>query len=243
MDGKAACDAELNQVPPIKAWGHEYAAVRYRTRSLTGVEEDALWRLVGAVDGTALSYDPAPPANAPSTLGSGQVAVIRSAQPFVVSSQDADHPFYMAGYMTGGAPFEPVASGDPEMLNVVPSDQYLDSYTFFSDITYANTNVVVIRGRHAGAFKDVVLDCAGTLDGWTPIGSKGKYEYTRVDLNRDFKPTVYPGGTCNSGRSEIHSQGPFGITVWGFDFYASYGYEGGSGLRTLNNVTVSTTVR
>ena len=56
-----ACDSAHQQIPPVKALGHEYAAVRYRAR-IPGMNESVPWRLVGAVDGTVLSYQPAAPA-------------------------------------------------------------------------------------------------------------------------------------------------------------------------------------
>ena len=45
------------QIPPVKALGHEYVAVRYRNR-LSTLDEAPPWRIVGAVDGTTLTYDP-----------------------------------------------------------------------------------------------------------------------------------------------------------------------------------------
>jgi hypothetical protein len=45
-----ACDAAHQQIPPVKALGHEYVAVRYRNR-YAGVEESPPWHLVGAVTG------------------------------------------------------------------------------------------------------------------------------------------------------------------------------------------------
>src|SRR5581483_6603438 len=152
--------------PPVKALGHEYVAVRYRNRTMT--DEQPPWRLVGAVDKTTLTYLPTPPAGAPLTLNNGQVAEFKSAGPFTVSSQDALHPFYMSGHMTGGGQFGGI--GDPEFVNVIPPQQWLASYVFFTDPTYPETNLIVIRKKNkAMQFSDVSLDCKGTLTGWQPI--------------------------------------------------------------------------
>lgn len=94
------CDGSHQQLPPIHALGTEYVGLRYRNR-YDGVEESPPWRLVGAADGTTLSWDPAPPAGAPVTLAAQQVAEFSAPGPFVVKSQDADHPFYLGAYMTG----------------------------------------------------------------------------------------------------------------------------------------------
>lgn len=238
------CDGAHQQIPPVRALGSEYVAVRYRNR-VDNKEESPPWRIVGAVDGTTLTYDPAPPAaDAPTTLNLGQVFSFRAAGPFVVRSQDADHPFYMAAYMTGGGDFN--NAGDPEFVNVIPAKQYLPEYTFFADPTYPETNLVLVRSKAKdGSFKDVTLDCAGALTGWQPVDAAGNYEYTRFDLVRfNFEKQ----GNCDNGRREIHSDAPFGLTVWGWgtdatspafnSTYVSYAYPAGARVQSINDVVV-----
>lgn len=230
-----ACDSLHQQVPPQSAWGDAYVGVRHRARS--GDEEElSPWRIIAAVDGTQLRYDPEPPDGAPTELQAGKSAVFWAGRPFVVTSQDAEHPIFMNGYMTGGSPHG--GAGDPDFVNVVPSDQFLNEYVFFSDFTYAQGSVNLVRRRTPTGFHDVTLDCAGLVEGWKPVGIGGQYEYVRLDLVRDGKPQAYAGGTCAHGRHEARSVGPFGLTVWGFDFYASYAYPGGSGTRTINDAVV-----
>jgi hypothetical protein len=231
----AACDTGGQQIPPIRALGSEYAAVRYRGRG-GGQNESVPWRLVGAVNGTTLTYTPAAPSGAPTTLSAGQVALFDDPGPFVVASQDAAHPFYASAHMTGGDNFN--GEGDPEFVNIIPPAQYLDSYVFFTDPTYPETNLVVIRAQGSSGFADVKLDCAGTLTGWTAIGN---YEYTRVDLVTGNFQGV---GGCANGAHFIQSTAPFGVTVWGwgsaasFPFYSeyvSYAYPAGAGVAPVNN--------
>ncbi|MDI1451331.1 IgGFc-binding protein [Polyangium sp. 6x1] len=237
------CDGAHQQIPPVRALGSEYVGVRYRNR-IDGKEESAPWRLVGAVDGTTLTYEPAPPAGAPLTLGSGESASFRSPGPFVVRSQDDDHPFYFAGYMTGGGDFDSI--GDPEFVNMIPAKQYLSKYVFFADPTYPETNLVLVRSKASdGTFKDVVLDCAGAIQGFAPLGLSGDYEYARFDLVRN---NFEKQGNCDNGRREIHSEAPFGLTVWGWgtnatqpgflSTYVSYAYPAGAGVQSINQVVV-----
>ena len=245
------CDSAHQQLFPVKALGHEYAAVRYRNRYDGKPEESVPWRFVGAVDGTTLSYDPATPQGAPTSLSSGQVAQVWSSTPFVVRSQDDKHPFYLSGHMTGAARVGPIndGRGDPEFVNIIPPQEYLASYVFFTDPTYPETDLVLVRTKGPNGFADVTLDCAGTLAGWTPLGSD--YEYTRVDLVRhDFQPQ----GGCNNGRHEISSTVPFGLTVWGwgsaetgskqsgiYSQFVSYAYPGGASVLPINAVVVPPT--
>jgi hypothetical protein len=235
------CDSAHQQLPPVRALGHEYVAVRYRNR-VDGREETPPWRMVGAVGGTKLVYEPAAPTGAPLTLESGQLAEFRAAGPFVVRSQDAQHPFYMSGHMTGGSSFGEI--GDPEFVNVVPADQYLTSYVFFADPTYPETDLVFVRKKGPRGFEDVVLDCAGKLSGWQPLGTGGTYEYTRWDLVRH---NFQKQGQCDNGRREAHSAAPFGLTVWGWGSFetgafptidVSYAYPAGASVQPINTVVL-----
>ncbi len=226
-----ACDPGHQEIPPVKALGNEYVAVRYRQRG--AVDESVPWRVVGAVDGTTLTYDP-PQAGAPATLSSGQLVVWNGTGPFAVKSQDTQHPFYMAAHMSGGGDTGANGEGDPETVNIVPPQQYLADYIFFTDPTYSETNVVFVRKKNAqNSFDDVTLDCAGTITGWTNIGS-GAYQYTRVDLQKGHAKV----GNCDNGRHEAKSTTPFGETVWGWDSYVSYAYPAGASVKPINSVVV-----
>jgi hypothetical protein len=118
----AASTAPISRSLPIRALGSEYVGVRYRNR-YDGIEESPPWRMVGAVAGTTLTWEPAQPAGAPSSLELGQVAQFKAAGPFLVRSQDANHPFYVSAHMTGAAQFDPTETdgrGDAEFVNVIP---------------------------------------------------------------------------------------------------------------------------
>jgi hypothetical protein len=245
-NAQVACDGMHQQIPPVKALGHEYAAVRYRDR-ISGKSEAPPWRIMGVVDGTTLTYDPAAPSSAPVTLNKGQLVEFPADAPFDVKSQDADHPFYLGGHMTGcstiGNQGAQGCVGDPEFVNVIPQEQYRNAYVFFTDPTYPETNLVLVRARAGMDFKDVMLDCVGTVSNWKPIDSGDQYEYTRVDLVTGNFSKV---GMCDNGRHEAHSDGPFTITVWGwgsaastiFSQAVSYAYPAGAGVKSINAVTV-----
>jgi hypothetical protein len=243
-------DSAHEQIPPIRALGSEYVYARYRDR-VNGRDETPPTRIVGVVDGTVLTWDPAP-TGAQASLSKGQSFEVQSSGPFVVKSQDSSHPFYVVTYMTGGGPFN--GAGDPEFVSVVPSAQYLSQYDFFTDPTYPETNLVFIRKLGAdNKFHDVQLDCAGTLTGWTPVGSSGQYQATWRDLSRhDFAGQ----GGCNNGAHQAQSTGPFTLTVWGwgttesggqfagdpgFSQYVSYAYPAGEGVQSVNMVVVPPT--
>ncbi|HEY1815626.1 MAG TPA: IgGFc-binding protein [Kofleriaceae bacterium] len=248
----AACDGAHQEIPPVKALGNHYAAVRYRNR-YANMEETVPWRIIGAVDGTTLTYAPAAPSGAPTTLNQGQVAEFDSNGPFVVESQGSDNPFYMSAHMTGCAEYDPEGEdcrGDPEFVNIIPPEQYLSQYTFFTDPTYPETDLVLTRQKVNGSFADVTLDCVGTVTGWMPIDTADTMEYTRVDLSTGNFQGV---GNCNNGLHVATSSQPFGLVVWGwgsaatggtglgdptYSQFVSYAYPAGASVKQINSVVI-----
>jgi hypothetical protein len=250
-----ACDGAHQQIVPVRAMGHEYVYARYRDRWLNK-PETAPVRIVGAVDGTVFTYDPSPPFGAPAGIGKGQMLEFDVTAPFSIRSQDDQHPFFMAEYMTGCNSYGELddCRGDPEFVNVVPPAQFLPKYVFFTDPTYPETEVVVVRQRTPNGFSDVYIDCiSGAIGGWNPAGSN--YEYAHVVLNTLNFQAV---GACDTGRHEMHSDTPFGATVWGwgsaasggdspfgllyvgptYSQYVSYAYPAGMQIHPITNVVV-----
>jgi len=252
---KEACDSAQQQIPPVKALGNEYVGVSYRPR-MSGAETKIPWRIVGAVEGTKLTWEvpaesPVPP-EVPAEIGPGQVVDFEHPGGFVVRSQDAAHAFYLSAYMTGGELYGD--EGDPDWVNVIPPAQFLDNYVLFADPTYPETNLVVIRTKSkikSEGFKDVALDCLGSpITGWKPLGGDPAdpnshiYEYTRVDLVTGNFQGV---DGCSNGRREMSSALPFGVTVWGWGSsaaqgtnFVSYAYPAGASVQPINEVEITT---
>ncbi len=256
--GVPSRDLAHTQLWPVSSLGHVYPAVRHRDR-YEGTPESPVWRVVGAVDGTTLRYQPSAPAGAPVTLDRGQYVEFAASAPFVVASQDAEHPFALFAYMTGAGPYlDPGVGADdirggPEVVPVLADVQFLRSYRFAYDPTLPEAHLVVVRKRGANGFADVTLECAGVLDGWSPIAPDGEYEYTRIDLMRG---NFAPQHGCSSARQAMQSAEPFAATMWGWGSRAtgvgrltdggmdgvntrriSYGYPAGAGFRPVNQVS------
>ena len=231
----AFCDHGEQMIPPVRALGSRYVGVMYRPRVVT--ETSTFWKIVGAVDGTSLTYSTN--VNGPATLNKGQTVTFETGTPFIVTSQDKDHPFMLFTYMSSSTHVSS-GFGDPDFVVSVPPEQYLNQYVFFADPTYPETNLVIIRSRGFDTqFHDVTLDCAGALAGWTPISND--FEFTRIDLMTGNFANV---GACSTGRREIKSDAPFGLWVWGwgtpltstFTENVSYGYPGGMNVQPINTV-------
>jgi hypothetical protein len=237
--GVAYCDHGEQMIPPVKALGSEYVGVMYRPR-LAG--DQGIWHLVGAVDGTTLTYST--PVGGPASLNAGQVVDFITGQPFVVTSQDAMHPFLLFTVMSGSQwtqLWNTSGYGDPDFVLDVPPQQYLNDYVFFADPSFPEANLVMVRTKNASnGFDDVTLDCAGVLTGWQPVGN---YEWTRIDLSsHNFQNQ----GSCSPGKHEIRSSSPFGLWVWGwgtpettvFTANVSYGYPAGMSVQPINSVAI-----
>ncbi|CAN5144408.1 hypothetical protein BH09MYX1_BH09MYX1_07320 [soil metagenome] len=232
---------------PVGVWGEHFCMFQ---------PNPPKWRILGAAKGTTLTYDP-PVAGAPTALTTGQLVEFDGPGAFHVKSQDNMHPFYLAAHRPGsdcdaahqqippvkalGNDYVAVANeatgygiGGPETVNVVPPAQFLSSYIFFTDPTYGNTDLALVRKKASDAtFKDVTLDCLGTVTGWLPIGGTD-YQYTHVDVQHLGAKV----GACDNGLHTIKSDAPFGITVWGYDSASSYAYPAGASVKSINTFVV-----
>lgn len=237
-------EAAHQQNLAVSALGVEYVAAPYETRRKDLAPEDVDYRMVGVVDGTELIYDPPVP-GAPAILSKGQVVDFATKEAFRVRSQDDEHPFALAQLMDtanlpGGsrpgatAPGFGTALGDEEFVIVLPPAQFLSRYAFFTDPTYATTNLVLTRAKHEGVFQSVTVDCLGEIGGWKPVGQEGLYEFTTVDLVR---ADIGVNG-CTNGLHLAESKGPFGLVVWGLDSYSSYAYPAGGSAEAITDVVV-----
>jgi hypothetical protein len=220
------CDSAHQQIPPLAALGNEYVGAPFISRG--NVPESLPYRVVGTVDGTTLAYDP-PVAGAPTTLNLGQVVDFESNVPFAVTSQDEDHPFYVAQMMSGCLLMDgnPGCDGDEEFVNVLPPAQFLSKYVFFTDPSYPRTDLVFTRKTENGMGSAVNLACLGEVTGWTQIGTT-EYETATVALL----------DSCTNGPHSASSDAPFGITVWGMASASSYAYPAGGNVSDINAVDI-----
>jgi hypothetical protein len=233
---QSLCDAAHAQIPPIANWASRYVEVPM----LRSAGDAMMVRLVGAVNGTTLTYTPSAPTGAPSSLAKGQVADFLFSSAFVVNSQDTQHPFYASTIMTsceasgtGGGSI----CGDTEFINAVPPDEYMSEYTVFAEPSYANATLVVTQDKGAG-YTDVTVDCLPgnhvvPSSSWTEIQS-ANIRYATVPLRQDGSAV----GACDAGVHVVKGLSPFGLTLWGLGDHTSYAYTPAMGTKTLTTVTV-----
>ncbi len=202
-----ACDHLVEQIPSTSTWGKEFLTVPLKTR----VGGDT-FRMLAAEDGTTVSINGA----AVATLDRGQFhqQIIDGK-----STVSADKPILVAQYSNGSS-FDDVTS-DPFMMLVPPTEQFLSEYTFATPASGFSQNFVNVVTETA-AIGDLVLDGVAVPAGeFSQIGSTD-FSGAQIDLK--------------AGSHSMTSKEPFGIYVYGFDSYDSYGYPGGAAFAPINEV-------
>ena len=176
------------------------------------------WRIVGVVDGTILTYEPAPPPGAPTTLAAQQLAEFDTPGPFVVRSQDAQHPFYLASYMTGGGALRRAPAIPSSSTSCRPRSTC--RATRSSPIprtrrrTWSSSACAIRRAARCPTSRSTAR---ALLGGWQPVGTSGTL---RVDARRPLDGRL-PGRRRLRQRRARRSRRPsssarFGVTVWGW---------------------------
>ncbi|MEM7157386.1 MAG: IgGFc-binding protein [Myxococcota bacterium] len=239
-------DSAHQMIPDVNALGSEYVGAGLYSRLPGLAAESVRYRVVGVVDGTALQWDPAPPPGAPLSVDAGDVFEFESREVFSVRSTGRDRPFSLSQYMSGTLSGQPgclgepgnCALGDEDWVVLVPPAQFLSSYSFFVDPTYATGTLVLVRVAGPRGFSDVDVQCMGVVGDWEPVGTDGRFEVARVELYRGGVASV-PG--CATSQHSAISERGFGVMVWGTDLAASYGYAAGGTARAINVVDVDPT--
>jgi hypothetical protein len=217
--GQCCADHLEQQMLPLVAWGHGYAAAPPPGPSGT-VDNPAGYRITGSFDGTPLQYSPATPPGAPTTIDAAQTVRFQTDQPFTVTSGDPDKPFSITQFLLSNQVIAPLGqSGDPAMISLPAAEQFQTHYIFLVPDGYAANFVTVIRVAGTDVQRDGVSVAAAN---WRSIGTLGGVDYEFAQLS---VPT---------GSHSIDSEEPCGIISVGYDTDVSYGYPGGSGLKIIS---------
>ena len=169
--GAFACDQLEQQMTPISTWGTHFASVRYATRT-----KGDTYRVLANEDNTVVSVG----GTAVATLSAGEFyEAVLPADASMASSDgvqiDASNPVEVAQY--GNGTTYDSTTGDPLMLLVPPTGEYLDNYTISApDIPTSGGNFspyasLVVPTADVG---QVQLDgTAVDAASFSPIGTSG----------------------------------------------------------------------
>lgn len=139
--------------------------------------------------------------------------------------------------------------GDPSIVIVPPTEQYRMDYVFLTPDKYAFDFITVVAPPTTVVAMDgIPLDADNCWitpsDGLTPeergSGLPPYWVYTCqvsfAAINPLTDPPTVSPGIQNDGVHRVAAGEPVGVFVSGFDSYVSYGYAGGSDLKTISPV-------
>ncbi|NQW29822.1 MAG: IgGFc-binding protein [Ignavibacteria bacterium] len=208
-----ACNHLIEQLPPITAWGKHYYLGMLRERS------KYTYRVVASEDNTRVFED----AKLVAVLKAGEFYENLNVSKHIQVT--ADKPILVAQYSQG---FKVDNVGDPMMLLVSPTQQFLNEYRFATPINgdwHHYINVVA----PVGTINDIRLN-GRRLDS-SLFKSFGESRYVIAQI-------AIPYGT-----HVIRSEEPFGLYSYGFGFrndaYDGYGNMTGQSFIELNKMVDS----
>ena len=214
-----ACDHMEESVVPAETFGrHYFVAVPTNPR---GVPIGHVVRIYGNVDGTTLTYAPAAPAGAPTTIDAGQVADLgKVTESFYVEGSE---PFAVTSFLLGSSLADPGHltdyDGDPSQSDVQAQEQFRRKYVFPAPDDYDFSFADMVAPDGASCLLDgAVIDAAPTA-----IGATG-YSVFRMALEVGL-----------DGTHVLDCDQPVALQVMGYGFATSYNYPGGMNLTQISD--------
>jgi hypothetical protein len=174
-------------------------------------------RIYGNVNGTHLTYSPAPPLGAPTTIDAGEAVELG----LVHSDFEirGDHEFAVGSFMPGGSMLDQTGKGegDPSQSFFAAVEQYRTKYVFLapSDYDFSYADVVSPPGA------TLTLDGSPVTDTPSPIGGSS-FGVVRIKLDAG-----------NDGAHVLVASQPVGLQVVGYGLYTSYQVPGGLNLALI----------
>jgi hypothetical protein len=202
-------DHLIEQLPPVNRWPRR-AIVTPHYQLLKTVPDANIFRVLAAQDGTVLSID----STVVATMRSGEVLELPLDRAKLVT---ATGPIMVAQFQHSTVDekvitFVADTVGDPFMMLIPPQEYFDSAYIFESygtrDFLYHFINVVIPTER----ISSLVLDGSPVSAPFTRIG-KTSYSFAQIPMD--------------TGSHYIHARAPFGLYIYGFGPYNSYGHPGG----------------
>ena len=254
---RSCCADHLEeQVFPEDSFGTSFAAVKTMSRSklvdaagwdvAVIPDEPEFWRIVASREGTVVTTNLPPPQDR-YTLGRGGNVFIEATRDFLVSSTGPIALLQVpASQQATGIPStlpggQRPPGGDPSLIWVPPIEQWRDRYLFLVPNKYAFDTLLIAAPASAhlmydGLPIDMVTTCEHRPIGMQPPpGGGDPVEYVAIRCQLSF-PVPGGAGAQDDGVHLVTAMGGerFGLVVWGWDSFVSYGYPAGSNVERIN---------
>lgn len=203
------CDHIFEINPPVSTWGKSFFSVPLAMR-----KNGDIFRVVASQNNTEI------------IINNVLVKTIQKSEFYEsiiaeATSIQSNKPIQVSQYSVGQN-YDGIVS-DPFMMLVPPHEQYMNSYTF---------NTLGLELNIANNFINIVIKTEGLstllLDG----------ELVDLSLFKSINSSGYSGAKIpvSAGSHYIKSSEPFGLFVYGFGNYESYGYPGGMSFEKINPI-------
>ncbi|WP_018013382.1 IgGFc-binding protein [Teredinibacter turnerae] len=208
-NGTPACDHIFEVAQPVQSWGQSALVANLPNRS-----GGSIYRIYASEDGTDIGMDQGILATGLNKGEFHETGILNGN--YLIES---NNPIFVTQLMTGqnsyGADF-----GDPAMGNMIPSAQYLSSYTFSTvGANQFAEHYLTLFARDSN-IGSVLLDGA-------PIPAS---QFSSI-LFTGYSVAILP---LSQGVHSTWSPNPHGITVEGYNGYDSYIYPGGALFKSIN---------
>lgn len=218
-----ACDTNVEMVPPISAWGTNFYVNNFQNNSNPGgsglkilASEDTTTVTISGDTSTTFSL-------AAGETFKSKVFETSSAMKNLSVKISSSKPILVAHFMFNGSytSLGGTDNGDPALTYIVPYEQYLNEYTFVSAPSFKAQFVNVIATETAVS--------SLKLDGVLVSSS----EFRDIGAGTGWRSAQLRVGT---GTHTMSSNLPFGIEIYGVDYFDSYAYVGGANYSALSSV-------
>ncbi|MBL9102577.1 MAG: IgGFc-binding protein [Myxococcales bacterium] len=210
--GPNACDHLEESMFPVEALAREYFVVPpAQAPPNDALAKAVVVRVIASEPDTTLMFEPDQAVNKVLADAGDFVEIPTTTTRFVVR---ADKKILVAEYMVGQQ--AGYGASDPDMLLVVPSEQFRSDYLFYAETGWLANYVDIV----APAGASVQVDGA-PASGFVAIGDTG-YGHTHVKLSN-----------AGNGVHTVTSDQRVGISVYGVQNFGSYWYPGGLDLELV----------
>lgn len=212
------CDHLEEQLFGLQTWGMSYVAAQMPRRQTEG----SIWQILAQQDGTTVTFAAGagvtglPPSVVLNAKQKVEYEVKGGATPgdFLITS---DKPILVNQYTVGSFHVQVNSNvGDPDMVQAIPTEQYLAHYNILVPSTWINDFLVLIRKTGATVMVDGIVPAAT----WNMLAG-------------GWESAVIP---VPDGVHVLDGSAPFGVAVSGYDEFDSYSYPGGLGQAVINPI-------
>ncbi len=255
LQRSCCADHMEQQVFPERAFGDSFIAVKTPNRSVylkaggwdvgVNTDEPEYWRVMATQEDTRVFTNLPPPYDR-IPLQRGEAALIEARRDFTIRGTSPIAVAQVPGSQkTTGIPStlpggDRPPGGDPSLILLPPIEQWRDQYLFLVPNKYAFDFLLIAAPIGTEILydglpiADVIDNCEYEIVGKLGEGdNEVEYIAMRCPLSQPHPGDV---GFQDDGVHSLEAANgnSFGLVVWGWDSFVSYGYPGGANVRLIN---------